>query len=45
MIDQFAAAEQINSSAASRVMQLSRLPSDIVESVRDGRQPKSMTLP
>ncbi|MGK7864885.1 hypothetical protein [Falsiroseomonas sp. E2-1-a4] len=44
-IDELAAAEKINSSYVSRLLRLTLLSPDIVESILDGRQPAGMTLP
>jgi len=43
-IGEIAAAEKINSSYISRVLRLTLLAPDIVESILDGRQPAEMTL-
>ena len=42
---ELAAAEKINASYVSRMLRLTLLAPDIVESIMDGRQPKGMTLP
>ncbi|MFL1462562.1 hypothetical protein ACI6QG_10195 [Roseococcus sp. DSY-14] len=44
-INELAAAEKINSSYVSRLLRLTLLSPDIVESILDGRQPEGMTLP
>ena len=44
-IDELAAAEKINSSYVSRLLRLTLLAPDIVESILDGKQPEGMTLP
>ena len=44
-IDELAAAEKINSSYASRLLNLTLLSPDIVEAILDGRQPERMMLP
>ncbi|TCH97614.1 hypothetical protein EJV46_15960 [Roseococcus sp. SYP-B2431] len=44
-INELAAAENINSSYVSRLLRLTLLAPDIVESILDGRQPDGMTLP
>jgi hypothetical protein len=44
-IAELAAAEKINSSYVSRVLRLTLLAPDIVETILDGRQPDLMTLP
>jgi hypothetical protein len=44
-INELAAAEKINSSYISRLLRLTLLAPDIVESILDGRQPEGMTLP
>jgi hypothetical protein len=43
-IDDLAAAEKINPSYVSRILRLTLLAPDIVESILDGRQPAEMTL-
>ena len=43
-VEEIAAAEKINASYVSRVMRLTLLAPDIVESILDGRQPPEMTL-
>jgi len=43
-IEEIAAAEKINSSYVSRVLRMTLLAPDIVESVLDGRQPTKVTL-
>lgn len=42
---ELAAAEKINASYVSRVLRLTLLAPDIVESILDGRQPDGLTLP
>ena len=44
-IDELASAEKINSSYVSRLLRLTLLSPDIVETILDGRQPEGMTLP
>jgi len=44
-IDEFAAAEKINSSYVSRLLRLTLLAPDIVQAILDGQQPEGMTLP
>ncbi len=44
-IDELAAAEKINSSYVSRLLRLTLLSPDIVQTILDGRQPEGMTLP
>ena len=44
-IDELAATEKINSSCVSRVLRLTLLAPDIIETILDGRQPEGMTLP
>ena len=44
-INELAAAEKINSSYVSRVLRLTLLAPDIVETILDGRQPEGMALP
>ena len=43
-IEEIAAAEKINSSYVSRLLQLTLLAPDIVEAILEGRQPTVMTL-
>ena len=43
-IEEIAAAEKINSSYVSRLLRMTLLAPDIVESVLDGRQPTKVTL-
>ena len=43
-IDEIAKAEKINQSYVSRILRLTLLSPDIVESILDGRQPAEMTL-
>jgi hypothetical protein len=43
-IDEIAAQEKINSSYVSRLLRMTLLAPDIVESILDGRQPVEMTL-
>ena len=43
-IEEIAATEKINSSYVSRVLRMTLLAPDIVESVLDGRQPTKVTL-
>ena len=43
-IEEIAAAEKINSSYVSRLLRMTLLAPDIVESILDGRQPVEMTL-
>ena len=43
-IEELAAAEKINSSYVSRVLRLTLLAPDIVETILEGRQPVEMTL-
>ena len=43
-IEEIAAAEKINSSYVSRLLRMTLLAPDIVESILDGRQPTDMTL-
>jgi hypothetical protein len=44
-VREIAAAEKINDSYVSRVLRLTLLAPDIVESILDGRQPHEITLP
>ena len=44
-LTELAAAEKINASYVSRLLRLTLLAPDIVESILDGRQPEGMTLP
>jgi hypothetical protein len=44
-INELAAAEKINSSYVSRVLRLTLLAPDIVETILDGRQPDGVALP
>lgn len=44
-IHELAAAEKINSSYVSRLLRLTLLSPDIVETILDGRQTEGMTLP
>jgi hypothetical protein len=44
-VKELAAAEKLNSSYLSRVLRLTLLAPDIVESILDGRQPDGMRLP
>ena len=44
-INELASAEKINSSYVSRLLRLTLLSPDIVESILEGRQPDGMTLP
>jgi hypothetical protein len=44
-VKELAAAEKLNSSYLSRVLRLTLLAPDIVESILDGRQPEETTLP
>ena len=44
-LNELAAAEKINSSYVSRLLRLTLLAPDIVESMLDGRQAQGMTLP
>src|SRR4051794_13126094 len=44
-IDELAAAEKINSSYVSRLLRLTLLAPDIVETILDGRQPATLDLP
>ncbi len=44
-IDELAAAEKINESYVSRVLRLTLLAPEIVDTVLDGRQPEETTLP
>ena len=44
-ITELAAAEKINESYVSRVLQLTLLAPDIVEAILDGRQTENVTLP
>lgn len=44
-IDELAAAEKINSLYVSRLLRLTLLSPDIVQTILDGRQPAGMTLP
>ncbi|MBT9245927.1 hypothetical protein KM031_10225 [Gemmobacter fulvus] len=43
-IDEIATAERINPSYVSRVLRMTLLAPDIIESIVDGRQPDSLTL-
>jgi hypothetical protein len=43
-IAEIAAAEKINESYLGRVLQLTQLAPDIVEAIRNGRQPAQVTL-
>ena len=43
-IDEIAKAEKINSSYVSRLLRMTLLAPDIVESILDGRQPAELTL-
>ena len=43
-IEEIAAAEKINSSYVSRLLRMTLLAPEIVESILDGRQPPEMTL-
>ena len=43
-IEELAAAEKINSSYVSRILRLTLLAPDIVETILEGRQPVEMTL-
>jgi hypothetical protein len=43
-VEEIAAAEKINASYVSRVLRLTLLAPDIVETILDGRQPPTMTL-
>src|ERR1700716_1712098 len=43
-VEEIAAAEKINASYVSRVLRLTLLAPEIVESILDGRQPVEMTL-
>jgi hypothetical protein len=43
-IEEIAAAEKINSSYVSRLLRMTLLAPEIVESILDGRQPAGMTL-
>ena len=43
-VEEMAAAEKINASYVSRVLRLTLLAPDIVESILAGRQPSDMTL-
>ena len=43
-IDELAAAEKINASYVSRILQLTLLAPDIVEAILDGRHAPEMTL-
>ena len=44
-ITELAAAEKINASYVSRILQLTLLAPETVEAILDGRQPDGMTLP
>ena len=44
-INELAAAEKLNSSYISRVLRLTLLSPDIVQTILDGRQTEGMTLP
>ena len=44
-IKELAAAEKINASYLCRVLRLTLLEPDVVETILDGRQPEGMTLP
>ena len=44
-IDELAAAEKINSSYVSRLLRITLLAPDLIQTILDGRQPAGMTLP
>ena len=43
-VEEIADAEKINASYVDRILRLTPLALDIVEAIRDGRQPAAMTL-